>query len=1051
MKRRTFSRLAWVSQLAMMAVACSPANPPPQNVGVHPLPTLDAGPEVPTFLSPSHWYLSGTPRWQASGSLALDGGETLWFGEGGERWLEGAKGLASADSLLPEKIVGAQRVEASFRFVGESGAVYVSKEPLGFATKGGKGVDKPRTVTVAKTSIFVVDRSGDLLRSSDGKVYAKVDITGRDGPVVDVAMSGQNGLLVTAPQRLFATKDEGATWAPVKSPGDGVRGIRSELGTIVMEGIDKNYQLDAAYGTFSEYTGATSRRANGPKWPPADSSVFRERRMDGKHVVEVISDGRQASRSWSFAAYDAGTSTTPRHLEDLDGCDSVHVAVRGETVVLACDARGSVATGVDKDASGPVRQGYGRNAGLPDGGTLGFVTRLLRSDDFGRTFRDDGIVEGGIPARGDEALALGESGWLYLSARCGQGYNAPCLPARIRATTGGTYAELGADDDQKIVRFASNGLQSTVYAIQADGDDARLLRFRAGAAVAEDLGSIGSRVDAGTVSLSLDDDGTVRGFTRSGGTAKAFAYKDGAGLSAVNLPQDVTRAAFGGIHGLAQSSKGATTGYETNDGGKTWGKVALPEFVNDIDSCNAIGCVVDRGVRVGWDAPASMDAVDPAGAKTDKPVYGKPLRCSAKDKWVALGGGWIPTVDNVDHASSRWVMPVRTKDAAISLLANKRGDAVTKTTPTILLGAAPQPPKFGAGTTMHVQPDGVVVLRYSYLRERKGPGRYNPVDGTVVWYRDATGKVSRASVPKIPPFRVEKDPRGEFGPTAPYRTLPEVLALGSKGVYFRPPAIDEEVDDDGNAKPAKTPLMLLRDDGKVDRLKFPSEVEGDLSSAWNIDGTLAITAASGEQWRMYLPNESRVVSWAVMGGLDDAEAPVSYFMMGGKPLFAATLRSPARAWGIALRTDVDLGPSFVLPTQKSLGDTPKACDGAPTADPGAYVFNAPWVNGSRHPVIVDIDGVAQILATDRARVRGTQAGAGKDACVAAFEALPGGAESGDDVQYGALIFPDDLAHSVLFQAKTTDWPATVAARTLECAYTTGPLPDDLKGIDGFTE
>lgn len=1050
MKRRTLSRLGWISQLAVLAVGCSPASPPPPNVGVHPLPSPDAATEAQSFLSPSRWTLSGTPRWQASGSLALESGETLWFGDGGERWLEGAKGLVGADSIIPEKIVGAQRVEGNFRFVGESGAVYVSKEALGPTTKGGKGVDKPRTVTVGKGTIFVVDRGGDLLRSSDGRAYVKVDITGRDGPVVGVTMSGQNGLLVTAPQRLFTTKDEGVTWVPVKSPGDGVRGVHSESDALVLEGIDKNYQLDPAYMTFSEFTGSPSRRSNGPKWAPIDATMSRERRMDGRRVVEVLSDGKQASRAWSFAAYDAGQTATPRHLEELDGCDAAHVALRGETIVLACDARGSVATGIDRDASGPIRHGYGKSNGLPDGGALGFVTRILRSDDFGRTFRDDGLVEGGLAARGDEALAIGEGGWLYLSARCGQGYQAACLPARIRPATGGAFTELGADDEVKDVRFASNALQSNVYAVQTDGDEARLLRYRAGSTTADDLGIVGGRVAAESVSLSLDDDGTVRGFTRSDGSTKAFSYKDGEGMGVVNLPPDVARAAFGGLHGLAQSQKSATTGYETNDGGKTWGKIALPEFVNDIDSCNALGCVVDRGVRLGWDAPPPMDKADPA-APPAKPVYGKPLRCSTKDKWVALGGGWIPTLENVDHGSSRWVMPSRTKDGAVSLLASKRGDPVTKTTATTMLGAAPQPPKFGAGTTMHVQPDGVVVLRYSYLRERKGPGRFNPVDANVAWYRDASGKVSRASVAKIPPFRVEKDPQGDFGPSDPYRALPEVLALGPKGVYFRSPSVDDEFDDDGNAKPTKTPLMLLRDDGKVDRLKFPSEADGDHAAVWNLDGTLAITGASGEQWRMFLPNDSRVVSWAVMGGLDEAEAPVSYFMMGGKPLFVATLRSPARAWGIALRTDADLGPSFVMPTQKSLGDTPKACDGVATGDPGSYAFNAPWVNGSRHPVIVDIDGVAHILATDRARVRGTQAGAGKDACVAAFEALEGEPGGNNDAQYGALIFPDDLSHSVLFQAKTTDWPAAIAARTLECAYTSGPLPQDLEGVDGFTE
>ena len=48
-------------------------------------------------------------------------------------------------------------------------------------------------------------------------------------------------------------------------------------------------------------------------------------------------------------------------------------------------------------------------------------------------------------------------------------------------------------------------------------------------------------------------------------------------------------------------------------------------------------------------------------------------------------------------------------------------------------------------------------------------------------------------------------------------------------------------------------------------------------------------------------------------------------------------------------------------------------------------------------------------------------------------------------------FPDDLAHSIVFQAKTTDWPAVVSARPMECAYTAGPLPEELTSVDGFKE
>src|SRR6202042_2246215 len=102
------------------------------------------------------------------------------------------------------------------------------------------------------------------------------------------------------------------------------------------------------------------------------------------------------------------------------------------------------------------------------------------------------------------------------------------------------------------------------------------------------------------------------------------------------------------------------------------------------------------------------------------------------------------------------------KDGKIALAISKRGDPTTKTTSIALMGTPPPSPKFGAGTTVHVQPDGVIALRYSYARERKGPGRYNPVDTQLAWYRDTTGKVSRAVLNKGAAFRVNKDPQGGY-------------------------------------------------------------------------------------------------------------------------------------------------------------------------------------------------------------------------------------------------------------------------------------------------
>lgn len=1045
MKRTAFAITACVVPLFAAAYACSPANPTPQLI-----PTTvasSAAPSGPKFATPARWVLSPAPRWQATGSVTVAPGSTLWYGGGGERWLESPKGVESAEMLFPESIVGVQQTDGMLRFIGESGAVFVAKEAIGPYTTMSKGVDHPRVVTSGKGCIVAVDANGDLMRTTDAKTWTKVEIAGREGPVVGVALGGNGGLLSTAPLHLFMSKDDGATWSPIKAPSDGVREVKNDLGTVIVEGHTDSFQLDPAYGTFTQYA-RPGRSQKGPHWPDAGPQLP-WRRADGKRIVQVSFDGKN-QRAFQVAVFEFGQTPAPKHLDILDGCDRVNAAIRGESVVLVCDARGNVTTGIDRDAGGTVRTYASKSAGLPDGGTLGMVSKIFRSEDGGQTWKEEATVEGGLPSSGEEPVVIGESGWLFLGQRCGTTYNTPCLPARVRPSFAGAFVDLPSDDT-KWVRFAVNASSGNVFAIQSDGEDARLLRFRPGTTTPEDLGIVGQNSDFAATTLSYDDDGTVHGFVRKSDKRAGFTFKEGAGLGLVTLPADANRVALAGIHGLAQSSRKSTEGYETVDGGKTWGKVVLPEFVNDIDFCNERGCLLDRGIRMGWDAPAPM--VDPPATKADKAAYMKPLRCSAKDHWVVVGGGWYPDVDAVDHGQSRWVMPTRTSDGTIALALNKRGDPIVKTTSVSMFGPSPGPPKFGSGTTMHVQQGGVVALRYSYPRGQKGLGRLNPVDANVAWYRDATGRVSRGAVAKIAPFRVNKDPTGETGPTLPYRSIPEVLSLGDKGVYFRPPAFDgeDDYDDNGNEKPkAATPIYLLRDDARIDKLKFPlDDPDGDDAHVVMIDGSPTLVASSSESWNMYYLNEGKLQTWSVMGGLDSDAAPVSVGVLGGKPIFVATTRSPGRSFGIAMKNDSELPASIALATQKSLGDTPKGCDGAPTGDPGTLVFAAPYTNGSRRPVVIDVDGVGHVLATKRAKVR--QAQNARDACLAAFEANDDDSGAGDDFQYGALIFPDDLAHSIVFQAKVADWPAVISARPMECAYTPGPLPEDLIGTDGFVE
>ena len=636
-------------------------------------------------------------------------------------------------------------------------------------------------------------------------------------------------------------------------------------------------------------------------------------RIDGRRAIQLSGNGTE--RVWTLATGDGGVLTKARKVDELDGCEMVDAAIRGDDVVLACDARGSVATGIDKDATSNVPQhyAYGKSLNLlTDGGSLGWITRIVRSNDGGKTFREDVTVEGGLPQRGDAAIAIGAEDFVYLGRRCGPGYNSPCLPARVRASRSAGFSEIDDDSTQSgQVRFAASAGQSMVYSLGMRDGEAFLFRWKSGSASPEAVGRVAASIDAQTATLTLDEDGSVRGFARTGKDAFLFTYKEGGTITTTNLQVPIMHAAFAGIHGYGVTNAIGTTdakAYESIDGGKTWGIATSPAYMTSIDACSSYGCVTDRGVRWGWDAPTNASADGGAAKAEEKPQYARPLRCSAKDKWVDLGGGNLPNVSYVDHGANRWVLPTRDKDGKISLAISKRGEATTKTTQTLLLGASPPSPKFGAGTTVHVQPDGVVALRYSYLRERKGPGRYNPVDAQLAWYRDATGKVSHGAANKNPPFRVNKDPQGGYDRDAQpaYSELPEVVALSQKGVYFRAPSY---LEDDTSGAPKPIAIQLFRDDGKVDKIKMPenADASGGNAIVVSIDAATELLARNPESWSATNLADGKHVFYSVLGGLGDDDGIVDLVNLGGKPSFVATLRDPARAWLIGLKTEPDLG------------------------------------------------------------------------------------------------------------------------------------------------
>src|SRR5581483_5592759 len=245
----------------------------------------------------------------------------------------------------------------------------------------------------------------------------------------------------------------------------------------------------------------------------------------------------------------------------------VSPAVRGTQILVACDAVGSLATGINTDKGSIYQLLRNRTAaGSSDGGKdTGMITKLFKSDDRGKTWVPDVQFDGGQSEGNDTSFFLGDNGFAYLGARCVPYGARSCVGARIR--TGGTWIELGNDTGRHIT-FASRSGQPT-YSISVDGNTTALYKWAQGAGP-EQVVILASHA-ASSGSLDVADD-LVRGFIKTD-KPRAFEVK-GTQTSELSVPAQVTSAAFAGKLGLGVDGK--NNGYETTDGGKTWYATGVP-------------------------------------------------------------------------------------------------------------------------------------------------------------------------------------------------------------------------------------------------------------------------------------------------------------------------------------------------------------------------------------------------------------------------------------------------------------------------------------------
>jgi len=890
--------------------------------------------------------------------------------------------------------------------------------------------------------------AGVLHRSTDrGASWSKVTLpTGAFHPAsVALGASGE-GLLVAHPQRVFVTADDGATWSPLPTPGVGASEVLADAtGKVFLRGYQDSAVLEKGQLTAGKhpstalpFTKAAVNFSWGTRWA-----------LDDERVAVLTQQGKDHElRVGPLSALG------PPQSVDLGDCQQPYLALHAGRVVIACDVSAKGVT----------------------------TTRILSSDDRGKTFREEASLPSGSSESRQE-LAAGPRGFLFLNRRCNYVKSQrECVPARVRPAgfdafvplthaglpLGGSPVKNGLHIDGTIEQVVVSKAGDRYYvlvsdyngqAVYAGGIEESELVLRASL----DGPSYGNH----PMALAVDDGGhVVLARRRMDGWLIKRVREDGSDASTSWVPIAFEHLALHGSRGLGITADGRA--FETADAGYHFREVAAPtRTTHDLPFlCGPLGCVVGHRIREGWDDPLVGGALltaapaaevseppnpyqhrRPAGAKS---VYATPLRCTLAGPKLALGR--VPYVGYAGNA--RWTsflmegkdsfaFPVAKDDGAVIARVLTKGKKEFAAREVALLGPEPTDDKGTVLTRAEVQAGGVLAVRYQTTKSAGSGKTSDPVDVELAWWTAHDDKVHRAKVSDHPPFRLPTRWQND-----------STMWLDKDGLWFRG-------GHDGTA-----PLLFLRGGtAKAEEIPWPkvndylpggfgvarigtrivlfsrTEQNADAARIWVRDGDAAWVKhvwalAPMQVWdssRPWVPTRQPTLHTLPFSG---GAAYLSTFYDGLvghaflTPVTAAT--DPATSGANAV---------LAVPPATTLSDALPHCDessrGAPRGPLG-------WAVGTRRPITVE--GAAE---------NGQEFAAGSAETLLRFPT--GAAPCGRALGFSrwsteAGVVPlDDLQFGLFLRVDTNrDQSASLRGQRLVCSLDKGgKLPSSLEEEEGF--
>ena len=1064
MRRR---RVAWLA--LAVAAACTPPGAPAKAIAV----PWKAARTNGGSLAGARWAYVPRRAAPLGSRERLDDAKTLLFGGHGERWIVDAPAGAAlaAGELADEPLIALARPPSgAWLFVGAGGTVYEATDPIGPFVRVLAPPEPVARVDGAGGLLAAVTRRGTLLVSRDGGAsFARAAI---DGFVSDVALSSDvHALALVQPERLFATRDGGATWTLVDAPSVGAsRLVRGANGSVAVVGWYSalTWSPDARPTLRDKLPPPPSFALDAELAPAPDAGAVREGRAfvrRGTFLTAIPPSKR--GEPWSLGQAKLGERLTSAPLPGTEGCTRLAIDGDDRYLVAACSA-------VPRGASvAIVRVLRWANAALepealawPLEGPLGDARVAVGPE--ARVMAWGACRPGGAKAC-DPDVPLLLTRWETLSS------DAVTAAASASAVAAG---HAGVDAGSPWLAASAPALGGRPFALRfGAGDSAFLVARRAkprdvALFVSHDGGHSFEPRELGVpddprlaANLSTSEPGVVAIAFEGAAPAVVLTDDDGRVVSSSRPPRGSSAAHVGVDGRRALLVEGAEVS-ESLDGGATWEQLG-PQASLRCDPkqkcdhpivCAPEGCLVGASVaRVGWGASRSERRVDPdapLATAPRAPPLAAPIVCRlAKEKWTPLPKGLfhVPTATDAERGKSAWATfaedPLR---GSFTMVHAQLGSG--KIEETTLLAPVRDPATVAVAVSARAngesdQVEGAAAVRFSTANDRG--------DLEIAWANLFEGQVSRAVIAGAEP----PAPNVNFSPRpAPVTALPNVsiagtarvtlLSITAGGIFVRPLLASGD-----------PPLYFVDHRGRVEKSGYPGfpsitldgQTLGAVVDAVRVDGKsvpVANVRPDGQAHDALTGDSVGLVRARPRGhgfvfdALSLAPSTQSPFRvttstgfsyLGDVPLYV--VRTESFDGGVAVdlfpfRADgAVVGPSFASPSQLDASVRFRACTAADRAKTPRVVV--PPELGTRRAIVIEGPDGARFatLLSDHFALYGTRA----SPCVAALDGVPVREEDGAivlDGADGALVYPGDLEHSWFFRVGAE--PNTADARAMRC-------------------